>query len=358
MDEKAYWIGFSVFPGVGPKTFSVLLSRFTTAHDAWFAKLEDLTQILGEKLATTFVKHRDTFSLASFLEKLEVSDIETICLFDSNYPMLLKELASAPFVLFAKGNTSLLQESNMVAIVGTRKMTEYGKQVTVAITKELVQHDSVIVSGLAFGIDSVAHDTAVTNHGKTVAVLGCGVDCCTPSSNQRLYDQIIASNGLIISESPFGAASFKGVFPSRNRIIAGMSQAVVVTEGAQDSGALITAKRAVELDRKVFAVPGPITTVLSTGPNKLIQDGAIPVVDVRDILRVLGIDKNRYNRQADITFVDPTEEAVFLLLQRESLHFDEIVRRLEKDSANLAGILSVMELKGIVHSVSGGKYAV
>ena len=349
-------MGFAAFPGVGPKKFAALVNAFGSAQQAWQASENDLRDVLGNALTEKFLAFRLAFSLEEYLRKLENARIQFITIDDDAYPELLKKLPNPPIVLFAKGNISLLYSPHMIAVVGTRKVTSYGRSVTELLTKQLTEQQVVIVSGLAIGIDSIAHTTAVNNQGKTIAVLGCGVDCCTPSSNQKVYNEILEKDGLIVSESAFGAASSKGMFPSRNRIIAGLSHGVLVTEGAEDSGALITAKYAKELDRMVFAVPGHITSSLSHGPLKLMQDGAVIVSSTQDILRKLNIDKSTYNKITTIETNDPVERSILSQLTHEDMHFDELVKKIKLDSSHLAGILSIMELKGYVQVGKEGKY--
>ena len=208
------------------------------------------------------------------------------------------------------------------------------------------------------GVDTVAHQITLAKNGKTIAVLGCGVDCCHPTANQRLYEEIISSGGAVISEFPLQQSPSKGSFPSRNRIIAGLSQAIVVTEGAEDSGALITAKDAFTCQRKVFAVPGPITSHLSKGPNSLLSKGAILATSAEDILKEMGIKTVKTKRQGKTKVVGETDEEqkVINVLQNERLLFDDIVRRSELMSSTVGTLLSVMEIKGIVKQDSAHTY--
>ncbi len=228
---------------------------------------------------------------------------------------------------------------------------------TQKITSELVQAGVVIISGLALGIDAIAHETTIDLGGETIAVLGCGVDCCSPYTNQKIYDRMITMGGAVVSEVAFGLGSSKGIFPARNRIIAGLSHGVVVTEGSQDSGALITADFAKELDRPVFAVPGQITSMLAGGPMKLFHEGATIVGSGQDILKALGLDTISYNRQALPKGDSPLEQLIIEALAKESMELDALVRKVRHDSAATSSALSEMELKGIVKS-SGGLFSI
>jgi DNA processing protein len=206
------------------------------------------------------------------------------------------------------------------------------------------------------GVDAVAHKTTVENHGMTIAVLGCGVDCCNPATNQYIYSSILANDGVIVSEYPLSEPPSIGSFPSRNRIIAGLSHGVVVTEGAADSGALITAKDAVENGRKIFAVPGPITSHLSHGPNELIKAGAIMVTSGADILTELGI-KGVKSITGNIVGETKEEQKIIDVLLYESLGMDDIVRKTHLSSSQVSVILSLFEMRGIVMLHSDGSYA-
>ena len=355
--EATYWLGFSVFPGVGPKKFRLLLDRFGTAESAWKADGEELQAVLGNALAPKLVEFRGKFSLEEYEEGLKKSGVGFLTLQNEGYPELLKEIADAPFVLYIKGDKDVLSRQG-IAIVGTRKITEYGREVTRQITEQLVGAGYAIVSGLALGVDAVAHRTCVENGGRTIAVLGCGVDCCYPGANQKLYDDIVGSGGAIVSEFPLGMQPSLGSFPSRNRIIAGLSQAVIVTEGASDSGALYTADDAFSVGRKVFAVPGPITSSLSQGPHGLVAKGAQLVTSVEDILVSLGNGKDvtRFRSSKMISSEVKEEQEILDLLQNESLHIDEIVKKTGSDVVSIGTLLSMMEIKGMVKTLEAGTF--
>ncbi len=355
--EAIYWLGFSVFPGVGPKKFQLLIDRFGTAERAWKANEGELKTVLGKALTPQLVAFREKFSLEEYEKQLRMSGVNFLTLQDKDYPALLKEIADPPFVLYVKGNKSILS-SQGVAIVGTRKITAYGREVTTRIAEQLVASNYMIVSGLALGVDAVAHNVCLENGGRTVAVLGCGVDCCYPGANKKLYDEIIENNGAIVSEFPLSMQPSLGSFPSRNRIIAGLSQAVVVTEGASDSGALYTTEDAFSVGRKVFAVPGPITSSLSKGPLGLVAKGAQLVTSVDDILVSLGPTSPRLRGVNSSRPVAETkeEQEIIDLLQNESLHIDEIVKRTGSNIASIGTLLSIMEMKGMVKGEDAGMF--
>lgn len=365
MDERLYWLGFSVFPGIGPRRFKTLLKRFGSAKETWKVTGPGLVKAgLGEKLVSRFEKFRREFSLEGYANKLKEKKVWFLTLDDEEYPKQLQEIPNPPFVLYVKGSLpeqSILGVEPLIAVVGTRKITNYGREVTEFLVRDLVSAGFAIVSGLAIGIDSVAHSTAVENDGKTIAVLGCGVDCCTPATNQHLYNSIVDSGGLILSEFPLSQIPTKGSFPSRNRIIAGLSAGVLVTEGAEDSGSLITADYAFKFGRKVFAVPGPITSSLSRGPHKLLERGARLVTSGEDILKELQISNNKLQINTKVQSSKKQkgtreERRILEILENEELHIDEIVRRSGWDIAKISSLLSLMEIKGMLRDVGGGTF--
>jgi len=400
--EQDYYLGFSVFPGVGAVRFQLLLSSFGSAKTSWTATEKELRVVLKNKVTEEFLKFRETFDITSYKRILLEKGVSFVTLDEAEYPQKLKDLKKPPFVLYVKGNKKILnhpstllrvkvqddttnghpgaqaigsqkdsispsgfqndneynpstplrfaQGRNYIGIVGTRKVTSYGRQITETFTRELVDQGFIVVSGLALGVDAISHQTTVDAGGKTIAVLGCGVDCCYPSSNQELYNQILETNGAIISEYPLSANPNKGSFPSRNRIIAALSQGLLVTEGAEDSGSLITAGIALDLGRTVFAVPGPVTSSLSRGPLKLIRKGAKLVTSGEEMLEELGIGTEGQGDKAKKEIKGETEEEQRIIdcLINEDLGFDEIVKKTNIAASTLGGILSMMEVKGIV----------
>jgi DNA processing protein len=361
MDERLYWLGFSVFPGVGPGRFKKLLQRFGNAKAAWQAGTIDLASVIGPKIASALNDFRSGFSLSAYAKKLAAAGVDYLLLSDASYPSRLASVSNAPFVLYVKGSFDFTADSPSVGVVGTRRVSSYGVQVTTAFVRELVEGGCVVVSGLALGVDSVAHSVTLEAGGKTVAVLGCGVDCCSPSSNRILYERILASGGAIVSEIPLGMAPTKGSFPSRNRIIAGLSWGVLVTEGSSDSGALYTANDAFEQGRSVFAIPGPITSSLSAASYQLIRQGGMLVTSGAEVMRALGVGgKRREDRKISNRIKGDTaeEQQILDLLADENLHFDELVKRVGISSGVLGGILSVMELKGMIGDLGGGVWGI
>lgn len=287
-EDTPYFVAFSVFPGIGPVRFKLLYEYFGSARTAWEAPVSLLKKIkLGDTLIDKFDDFRKKFSIEKYLEELHKKHVSVLTLADDRYPKLLKQISDAPFVLYVKAKPGMekLHLDRTIGVVGTRKISRYGKDVTRRLVEGLVSYGFTIVSGLAYGVDAVAHQIAIESGGKTIAVLGCGIDIIAPPSNARLYQQIAEEGfGAIVSEMPLGLRPEKGLFVMRNRIISGLSLGVVVTEGSDDSGALITARYAGEQGREVFAVPGPITSAYSKGPAQLIKKGAKLVENVDDII--------------------------------------------------------------------------
>lgn len=358
MGERDFYLAFSVVGGIGPKTFKYLLNYSNTAKKAWESTSKELINAgLGEKAAEKFLKNREKLNLQEFRRKLSLQKIDFICLADKEYPVLLKQIPDPPFLLFVKGNKKVFQNSQIISIVGTRKMTNYGREITEKFAFDLAQAGITVVSGMALGVDAAAHNATLSAGGKTVAVLGNGVDLPFPASNASIYYKIIESGGAIISEFAPGTPPNKGTFPRRNRIIAGISQGILVTEGAEDSGSLITANYGLEFKRKVFAVPGPITSQLSAAPLRLIEKGAKLVVLPEDILKEFKVEKSEIKSENQkFKTLSKDELKIVQLIENEALSFDEIVRKLSSKSSETATTLSVLELKGIVRN-SGGNYS-
>lgn len=356
MDERGACIGFSLAKNIGPLRFKLLLDYFSTAEKAWSADKKTLLEIgLGEKLTQKFIDFRKSFSYPKFLEDCARREIKIVTRYDPDFPKLLLEIADPPIVLYVKG-TLPVSFDRAIGVVGTRKPTSYGRQISEMIARDLVASGCLIVSGLARGVDGIAHTEAVKQGQPTIAVLGCGVDIVYPPEHRSLYSKIIETGGAIISEVPPGHLVAKGLFPARNRIISGLSRGIVVTEGAEDSGSLITASLALEQGKEVFAVPGPINSYLSAGPTKLIKSGAKLVTSAADILDEFALpaipikatQNNKLSQQ---------EQQIIALMSAGTLHFDDIVRGCHLPTSEVGSILTLLELSGIIQNLGEGKYA-
>lgn len=354
-DDLPYVIGFNVFSGIGPVRFKLLRDYFGGAKNAWDASVRDLSSTgLTEKLVQSFDRFRREFDVRAYQSKLSNLHVYALSIDDARYPTLLKEIPDAPFLLYVLGKRTdeQINLTRTVAVVGTRQITPYGKEVTERLVTELVNSSCTIVSGLAYGVDAAAHWAAIDAGGKTIAVLGCGIDIIAPASNAKLYRAICDGNGAIVSEVPLGVRPVKGLFPARNRIISGLSLGVIVTEGAKDSGTLITARYAAEQGREVFAVPGPITSRFSHGPSLLLKEGAKLVESAQDVLTELGltpvgraVDRDGKNAQRGTT---KEEQQLLAQLGSGTMHIDEIVRGSHLTMSAVAATLTILEMKGCV----------
>ena len=365
MDEECrYFIGFSVFPGIGPVRFQLLLSYFGSAAAAWHASEKEFASIhLPPTLCASFIAFRKKFSIDAYIKQLEKLHCIPLMRTHPHYPKLLQEISDAPFVLYVKGkSTTPIDMEKTIAIVGTRRATAYGKDVTKTLVRDFVAAGCTIVSGMAYGIDAVAHETAIEREGKTIAVLGCGVDVCAPAENRHIYDAIATGGyGAIVSEMPLGLRPSKRLFPARNRIISGLSRAVVVVEGTEDSGALITARYAAEQGRDVFAVPGAITSPMSRAPAKLIRDGAEMITSADDVLSSLGLanlQRSDNNKNTRVVAGGEKEQKILAVLTQESMHIDALIEVTGLTVSEVTASITVLELEGLVKDIGGNVYAI
>ncbi|MBK9054769.1 MAG: DNA-protecting protein DprA [Chloroflexi bacterium] len=357
MADLKYWLGFSLVKGIGPAKVRALWDHFGSLANAWQAN-ESMLQRLGLGAATieSLLTTRSQVNLDSELERVQKQGIQLLTWDTPEYPRYLVEVPTAPPVLYLKGDLCE-QDQFAVAVVGTRRLTTYGRQVTHELVTGLVRQGITIVSGLAKGIDAVAHKAALDAGGRTLAVLGSGLDNIYPSENRKLAQQIYGGQGAVISEYPLGMPPDARNFPPRNRLISGLSLGVVVIEAGEKSGALITARFAAEQDRDVFAVPGPINSAASWGTNRLIQEGAKLVMRVEDILEELNLFMMAEQVAIQAVVPDTPEEAVLLHhMSRQPVHIDELVRVSGLNGATTSSTLMLMELKGIIQQVGGMNY--
>ena len=356
MENTIFWIGFNLVKGIGAVRFKALLDYFGDARTAWQAPPQALQAAgLSPKLVKNLLKIRSQVSLELVWERMQTQGINILTWEDENYPRRLKDIDQPPPVLYLRGDLTPGDEW-AVAIVGTRRITSYGRQVTEEVASTLARNGVTVVSGLARGVDAVAHQAALNAGGRTLAVLGNGVDRIYPPENRRLAEQII-SQGALISDYPLGTPPEGTNFPPRNRIISGLALAVVVVEAGLDSGALITSTFAAEQGRDVFAVPGSILAHQSKGTNRLIQDGAHPLLDPQEILEVLNLTMVTEHRSARLVLpTDSTEAQLLQILSSEPLHVDDIHAKTDMPIEKVSATLAMMELKGMVRQVGGMHY--
>jgi DNA processing protein len=355
-DSRKYWVGLNMVKGIGAVRFQALLDTFGDACAAWQAPADKLRAAgIGPKIVEKLVQLRSQVDLNQVWEQIEVQKIQVITWEDASYPRRLKEIDQSPPVLYVQGDYQP-EDEWAVAIVGTRRITPYGRQVTEEIASHLAHSGVTVVSGLARGVDGVAHHAALNAGGRTLAVLGSGVNRVYPPEHRRLAEQVVARGALISDYAP-GTPPDASNFPPRNRIISGLSLAVVVVEAGETSGALITANFAAEQGREVFAVPGNILAPQSQGTNRLVQQGAHPLLHVKDLLEALELDAVIEHKAArSLLPADAVEASLLNVLGPEPVHVDDIRSLTGMPIEKVSATLALMELKGLVRQVGGMNY--
>lgn len=381
-NDLKYWLAVARIPNLGSAHMNKLFRAFPTMERAFSASVVDLLEAgFKPPIAHAFLQERLHVNPDQELKKLLATDVRAVTRRDPEYPPLLSKIYDPPPVLFYRG---LLPDPSRkhIAVVGSRHPGPYGKRVGEKIVGDLADAGVVIVSGLAFGIDSIAHETTLQHEGTTIAVLGSGVDASSiyPATNRHIASQILAHGGAIVSEFPVGTLPLPHHYPMRNRIIAGLAHGTLVIEAAQKSGSLITARAALEGGRDVYAIPGNIDSELSEGPNNLIKMGAIPVTCANDLL---GLDPSPHTtphpppspskgegawnattspakgRTGGVAFLyeprSETERLILDQLARDPVHVDELARATLIPIDTLASALTLLEMKGIIKH-EGGRY--
>lgn len=356
MNDKRYWVGFNLVKGIGAVRFQNLLNAFGDLESAWKAPLFNLAGAgLSAKLVERVAQVRANVNLDEIMAQAEAAGIRILTWQDDEYPAYLKEIDQPPPVLYLRGEITA-EDRWSVAIVGTRAVTPYGRQVTEELATTLVHHGVTIVSGLARGVDAVAHSAALKAGGRTLAVLGSGVDKIYPPEHRQMAEKI-SSSGAVISDYAPGTPPDSANFPPRNRIISGLSMAIVVVEAGDTSGALITAEFAAEQGRDVFAIPGNIYAPQSKGTNRLLRNGAKTLLTPQDVLEALDLTRNVERREIrKVIPSDATEASLLEMLGAEPIHVDEIRARIGLPVEKVSSTLTMMELKGMVRQVGGMNY--
>lgn len=353
LSERDIWLAIAGAPGIGARSFYLLLEVFGTMTNFWSVsdvEIKEKAAVLGTGRLEALLAYRRKFRLEDTLARLQAAGARFLTLLDPGYPDNLKTIFDPPPVLYYRGEFTP-GDAVAVAVVGSRRATPYGREVATKLAREMAAAGVTVVSGLARGIDSAAHRGAIEAGGRTLAVLGCGLDVIYPPENARLYAQV-AEHGAVLSEFPLGSPPEAGHFPLRNRVISGLSRAVLVVEAARTSGSLITADCALEQGREVFAVPGPISSPYSWGTNNLIKQGAKLVQDVNDILSELGLS-SQPSEKPGLPDLTPQEEKVYSFFSERSLHIDELVRFTGLTVQEVTAILMMLELKGLVRQLPG-----
>lgn len=355
MDSKRYWVAWNMVGGIGARRFGALIDRFGSAEAAWNASYDRVAQVAGitEAILQSWRSLRARADIDAVIRRLERDRVAIITLEDPGYPTNLKPLSDAPPVLYVRGQL-LESDASAIAIVGTRTPTPLGITTAERFAGELASEGITVVSGLARGIDTAAHEGALAAGGRTIGILGSGIDMIYPKENMALAEQM-ARSGAVISEFCPGTEPLPGHFPARNRVISGLSLGVLVVEAACDSGSLITAGHAAEQGREVFAIPGVVGGELSGGPNRLIKQGAKLVEDIGDILEELKLPRlsRKAVRMDTPELMDADEKAVFAHIRFDPKHLDEIARLAGQDVSRVAGVLLGLELRGIVRQLPG-----
>ena len=358
VEEIFYWLALSLIPGVGSTLIKRLMDQFDNPEAVFKAPMKELQKIegLSEKVALEIRKGPLEKKVEKELSLLKEVGGTILTLKDDAYPKRLKDIYDPPAVLYVRGE--LRKEDDLaVSIVGSRKTSPYGRGITERVSQELARHGVTIVSGMARGIDSLAHWGAISAGGRTIAVLGCGVDVIYPSENRNLFKKII-DHGAVLSEFRMGSPPEAGHFPRRNRIISGLSLGVVVVEASAKSGSLLTAGYALEQGREVFAVPGNVGFNGSRGTNRLIKEGAKMVESCEDILEEI---LPQWKREEEVAqkAKDPDqdlpeeERILYRLLEEAPLHIDAIIQESGFEPGKVSSLLLNLELKGLISQWPG-----
>jgi DNA processing protein len=355
--ELQYWVAFGRVPQIGRARIALLEAHFASLEEAWKAGAAELQAagISGSALSALLAA-RDGIQPEAELEKMESVGIRALTFHDEAYPAGLKEIFDRPPVLYVRGELAPV-DAWSVAVVGTRRATAYGRQAAEELSEALARNKITVVSGLARGIDSIAHKSALKSGGRTVAALACGLDMVYPPENLRLAKEI-AESGALVSDYPVGTQPRSEFFPRRNRIMVGLSLGVLVVEADLKSGALITARQALDENREVFAVPGSVYAPTCRGTNWLLQAGQAKLVTrIEDVLEELNLTMASHQMEAKgVLPADDTEASVLRVLSQEPKHIDEVLRGSGLEIATVSSALAMLELKGMARQVGNMNY--
>jgi DNA processing protein len=360
MDERAYWLGFSRVSGIGRVALDSLRGAFSSLAYAWEATPSQLREAgLSEYATKKLVETRAKLNLSTEIRQIEGLGVSFITLPETTYPTLLKTYRGAPPVLYVRGELSPLDEKAL-AVVGTRKATRYGRDMAQQFCGALAQAGVTIISGLALGIDATAHIAALEAGGRTIGILGNGIDVIYPRENAPLFRRIIDSGqGALLSHFPPGTRPDGSNFPRRNAIMSGLALGTLVVEAPMKSGSLHTVNAALDQGREVFAIPHSLQNMMGTACNQLIQEGAKLVIEARDILDELNIVAEIITTRTQTERIAPTspEEAkVLSYLTDAPIHVDDLARAIGLSIADLSVTLTLLELKGLAQRVGAMQY--
>ncbi|MBA2246534.1 MAG: DNA-protecting protein DprA [Chloroflexia bacterium] len=354
--DRPFWVAFHFVPYIGPSRIRRLRDHFGSLERAWKSDAARLRAVLDERSHAAMIEHRTKIDPAGVMERLAMDRISVVTVEDDGYPALLREIGSPPPVLFLRGQL-LETDSAAVAVVGTRRVSSYGREMASQIGEGLARAGVTVVSGLAKGVDGIAHEAALAAGGRTIAVLGSGVDRIYPYEHKRLASRI-ADQGAVLSDFAPDRKPDAPNFPARNRIISGLSLGVVVIEAPERSGALITVDFAADQGRDVFAVPGPATAWNSAGTNKLLRDGARLVRNADDVLEDLRLRRDIVEDepvQQPLPMNDE-ERRLVAVLTSDPQHIDDIAERCTMPLPGVSALLVTLELQGQVRNVGAQHY--
>ncbi|MBK7091456.1 MAG: DNA-protecting protein DprA [bacterium] len=354
-DPRFWWFALNTVPGIGAVRYVALVKHFGSPQAVLEASPKSLNNVaeIGDKVVQALKSEVNEEHAEQQLAKLEHHNARLITILDEDYPEHLKRIYDSPPFLIVKGEF-LPEDRLAVAIVGSRMSSEYGRQVTEMLVRDLSKQGLTIVSGLARGIDSIAHQTALAGGGRTIGVLGCGLDVIYPPENKKLYEEV-AGSGAVVTEFEFGTRPEKFNFPARNRIISGISRGVIVIEARKGSGALVTAQHAIDQNREVFAVPGNITSAPSQGANELIKQGAIPVTQAADVLLALGIDptSRAAAKERPRISLPEAEQLIYDTLSTQPQLVDSLSNSVHRPVGEVLSLLLSLEMAGLVRQLPG-----
>ena len=361
MSDLYYWIALRFVFGIGNINYKNLINHFGSPEKALQATADELEQVEGitSRAIESIRNFKPGTEIEHEIELIGKTSVTIITLNDPSYPENLRNIYDPPPFLYVKGGITK-NDDNAIAVVGSRNASEYGISATERISRELARSGLTIVSGMARGIDSTAHYGALSVNGRTIAVLGSGIDVVYPPENRKLYETI-AEHGAVISELPIGTEPNAYNFPARNRIISGLSLGVLVVEASLKSGSLITARLALEQGRDVFAVPGNVHSYKSKGTHRLLKEGAKLVEsaqDIRDEIRVNASEAGEAEKQPEAAIdLNPDSRSVYQLLHEEPVHIDELITQTGFASSQVSAILLDLELDGLIKQLPGKRFA-
>ena len=353
-----YWVAFSSIEQLDPNFVRRLYNYFGDIETAFKASLNDLKQIegLSVRKAENFLEKRKTVDIEKSLAEVQNRGINILTFEDSKYPYMLRQISDPPFCLYYKGDLFSCNLEKTVAFVGSRKASFAGKDSVKKVIADLRNTDICVVSGLAYGIDAVSHESALDNNIQTIGVIGSGFDYLYPSGNKKLYERIENGGGAILTEYYPTFEPLKFRFPQRNRIVTGISYGTVVGEAALRSGALISANLTLEQGRELMCIPGTINNVNTQGVFKLLKDGATMVTEGSDILNALGWEVVKDSKPNNETELTGTQKLVFDIIGVEPKGFDELQNLTKLETDELLTALTIMEMEGLVEQIEGDRY--